>query len=139
MNINKILFGFIKIAFTFLVIIFVLYVGVRLCGIGYDYGYRVFTEPAITTENGEDVLVQIKDGMSDKEVGQMLYDKGLVRDAKLFTIQLKLSVYSGKLKTGVYTLNTSMTAKDMMIVMSESEDSTEDTETVAPVEDTKEN
>ena len=28
-----------------------------------------------------------------------------------------MSAYHGKLKTGTYTLNTSMTAKDMMVVM----------------------
>ena len=37
-----------------------------------------------------------------------------------------MSAYHGKLKTGTYTLNTSMTAKDMMVVMAaESEESTE--------------
>ena len=40
-----------------------------------------------------------------------------------------MSAYHGKLKTGTYTLNTSMTAKDMMVVMAaESEESTESTE-----------
>ena len=38
-------------------------------------------------------------------------------------------VYFSSLKTGTYTLNTSMTAKDMMVVMAaESEESTESTE-----------
>lgn len=46
-----------------------------------------------------------------------------------FYVQLRMSAYHGKLKTGTYTLNTSMTAKDMMVVMAaESEESTESTE-----------
>lgn len=40
-----------------------------------------------------------------------------------------MSAYHGKLKAGTYTLNTSMTAKDMMAVMAaEAEESTESTE-----------
>lgn len=35
----------------------------------------------------------------------------------LFYLQLKLSAYSKKLVPGIYTLNTSMTAKEMMVVM----------------------
>jgi UPF0755 protein len=45
-------------------------------------------------------------------------------------LQLKLSAYSGKLVPGVYTLNTSMEPKEMMVVMAtvpEAETETEDT------------
>ena len=56
--------------------------------------------------------------MSGSDIGSMLEDKGLIRDGKLFAVQLKLSAYSKKIKPGVYTLNTSMTAKEMMEVMS---------------------
>ena len=55
--------------------------------------------------------------MSEKEIGQLLEDKGLVKDGNLFYLQLKLSAYSKKLVPGIYTLNTSMTAKEMMVVM----------------------
>ena len=55
--------------------------------------------------------------------------EGLVRDEKLFFAQLKLSAYSGKLKPGIYTLNTSMVTRDMLVVMAAEEE--EDTETEA--------
>ena len=46
-------------------------------------------------------------------------------------MQLKVSAYSGKLHSGVYTLNTSMTARDMMVLMAAEQEksSTDDTET----------
>ena len=47
MDFNKFLFGFIKIAFSVMMILLVIYVGVGLCRMGYDFGYRVFTEPAM--------------------------------------------------------------------------------------------
>ena len=61
-----------------------------------------------------------------------LKEKGLVEDAKLFFVQLKVSAYSGKLHSGVYTLNTSMTARDMMVLMAAKPEksSTDDMETI---------
>ena len=65
--------------------------------------------------------------------------KGLVRDASLFQIQLKLSAYSKKIKTGVYTLNTSMTPKEMIVFMAGAADSTEeDTENSTQLEEATE-
>ena len=127
MNVNKALITFIRVAFGVLLILLAIYAGTRLCSVGYDFGYRVFTEPAVDKAPGKDVMVQIKEGMSAKEIGELLEEKGLVRDAKLFYIQLKLSAYSKKIVPDIYTLNTSMTAKDMMVVMSAVEE-TESTE-----------
>lgn len=128
MNMNKALFRFIKVAFTIMVILLIVYAFTRLGRTAYDFGYRVFTETAMEAEPGRDVLVQVDTGTSGKELGETLENKGLIRDAKLFSIQLKLSAYSNKLKPGVYTLNTSMTPKEMMVVMT-TEASTEETET----------
>ena len=77
-----------------------------------------------------DRLVQVKDSMSEMEIAEMLEEKGLIRDRFLFVLQLKVSGYSGKLKAGPYTLNTSMTAEEMLRVMSQ-EDLT-DTEQEEP-------
>lgn len=128
MNINKALFTFIKIAFSIMVILLVIYGAVRLCRVGYDYGYRLFTEPAVEEAPGEDVLVQVKNDMSDKDIADMLKDKGLVRDSGLFYIQLKLSSYAEKIKPGVYTLNTSMEPKELMAGMVPPEEEPQGTE-----------
>ena len=55
-----------------------------------------------------------------------------MENAKLFFVQLKVSAYSGRLHSGVYTLNTSMTTRDMMVLMAAEpeQSSTDDTETV---------
>ena len=118
MDFNKALFGFIRVAFSIMITLLVLFAGIKICSICYDFGYRVFTEPAMTNGDGQDVLVQVEKGISAEELGQLLEDKGLVRDHNLFYLQLKLSAYSGHIKPGIYTLNTSMTAKDMMVIMS---------------------
>lgn len=87
--------------------------------LAYDYGYRVFTEPAMAKEGkGVDVTVDITMGKTDRQIGQILEAKGLVRDGDLFYVQALLSEYSGQLLPGSYVLNTSMTAKEMMEIMS---------------------
>ena len=132
MDFNKALFGFIRVAFSIMIALLVLFAGIKICSICYDFGYRVFTEPAMTNGDGQDVLVQVEKGISAEELGQLLEDKGLVRDHNLFYLQLKLSAHSGHIKPGIYTLNTSMTAKDMMVIMSSDKSDEEQTQTVEP-------
>ena len=117
MNLNKVVFRFVSISFSILVILLVLIGFVKIGTYCYDFGYRVFTEAPVDAEPGRDVVVQISDDMSDMDIAKELKEKGLVENAKLFFVQLKVSAYSGRLHSGVYTLNTSMTTRDMMVLM----------------------
>jgi UPF0755 protein len=119
---------------TVIVILLVVYFGVKIAYTGYDFGYRVFTEGAVDAAPGKDVLIQIREDMSEYEIAQLLEERGLVRNARLFFLQLKLSVYKGKVVPGVYTLNSSMTPQELMAAISPEEEteSTEDTETASP-------
>ena len=117
MDRNKVIFKFIKIAFSILAALIILYGMVSVARVSYDFGYRVFTEAPIDEEPGKRVRITIDSGMGAKEIGERLVEKGLVRDADLFVLQMKLSIYDGKLLPGEYILNTSMTAKEMMAVM----------------------
>ena len=126
MNLNKVVFRFVSISFSILVILLVLIGFVKIGTYCYNFGYRVFTEAPVDAEPGRDVIVQISDDMSDMDIAKELKEKGLVENAKLFFVQLKVSAYSGRLHSGVYTLNTSMTTRDMMVLMAaEPEDDTE--------------
>lgn len=104
-----------------LMMILIVFVVIQLAAAAYDMGYRVFTEPAVESAPGRDVMVSVEDGMSAWELGKELEEKGLVDNGTLFTIQLKLSAYAKDIKTGLYTLNTSMTAREMMEVMAKEE------------------
>lgn len=126
MNIdNKTLYKWIRIAFTVMVVLLVVYGTLSMSFKAYDFGYRVFTETAIDEEPGINVEVTIEESMNDKEIGKLLEKKGLVREADLFVIQYKLSAYADEIVPGTYTLNTSLTPKEMMIIMA---DQTEDLE-----------
>lgn len=108
----------------------------RYATAAYDYGYRVFGEKPMTEGEGRTVSVTIGSGMGTKEIGELLENKGLIRDAKLFVIQEKLSENAGKISPGIYDLNTSMTAEEMIAIMAGEglELSTEDSN---PIEDAK--
>lgn len=112
------LMGFIL---NILMVILVVFVVIQLAATAYNLGYRVFTEPAMDESPGRDVLVEIEQNMSDFDLGMELEEKGLVENHLLFTIQLKLSSYKKDIKPGLYTLNTSMTAKELMQVMAKEE------------------
>lgn len=83
----------------------------------YDYGYRVFEEPAMSVGEGRTVSVTITEGMSAKEMGELFLSRGLIRDDKLFIVQYYLSEFRKELKTGNFELSTAMTVEQMMEAM----------------------
>ena len=122
MPVKKIILGILDAAVRIAILIFVCSTVKKVCLTSYDYGYRVFSETPMTEGEGLDKEVVIPIGSSSRDIGTILKNNGLIRDDKLFIIQELLSSHRGKLQPGNYTLNTSMTAEEMMKVMSKSED-----------------
>lgn len=106
----------------------VVYVIYRGAGICYDYGYRIFTEPAVSAGEGRTVTVSVTEDMSAWDIGKLLESRGLVKDGKLFVLQYYLSEYLEDVKPGVFEFSTSMTAEEMMEVMTHGEGGEETTE-----------
>ena len=100
----------LKIVFA-IVVVTVIYRGAIKA---YDYGYRIFEEPPVSSGEGYTITVTIDDKMSAKEMGIMLEDKGLIRDADLFIFQYMFSEYKDDLLPGEHDLSTAMTAEEMM-------------------------
>lgn len=109
----------ISVLFGVLVVCGLYQVGLKC----YDFGYRVYTEPAVSQDGGKDALVQITDDMGTSELAELLEEKGLVQDARLFYVQAKLSGFD--LEPGVYTVNSSMTAFELMEAMTPAEEESE--------------
>ncbi len=118
-DVNKTLFRTIKIASTFLIVLLVGYGTFRASMVAYDFGYRVFTEPAMAEAPGTAVVVTIDGSMGAKDIANTLLENGLIRDANLFWLQYQLSAYKGDIQPGTYALNTSMTPKELMVVMAD--------------------
>lgn len=125
MKVNKVVLKFVRLGITIIIALVIIYFTVRVSLVCYDFGYRVFTEPAMDAEPGTDVVITIDSSMGAMKIGSELESKGLVRDGNLFAIQLMLSAYmdgeAPDITPGTYILNTSMEPKDMMIAMSDPE------------------
>lgn len=118
MSTNKMVFRFVRISFSVLILL-IIFIGIfKASTFCYDFGYRIFTEEPMTEAPGNDVVVQIDEEDSAFDIGRKLEEKGLVRDSKLYAAQYYLSAYVDDLLPGTYTLNTSMTTKEMLVVMS---------------------
>ena len=101
---------------------------IQMATAAYDYGYRVFTEPPLSYGEGRIISVYIEDGSSALKVGDMLQDKGLIRDGRLFMIQELLSEQHGNIQPGIYDLNTTMTAQEILEVIAQKPETDEETE-----------
>ena len=135
MNIKNLALGFMGFIIRASILAIAILVIFRTGQKAYDFGFRIFTEEAMSPAPGRDVAVTIVQGDSTMDVGKMLEEKGLIRDYKLFYVQKKCSVYDDDIKPGFYTLNTSMTAEDMFAIIAgkkdtegESDEDEEDTE-----------
>lgn len=113
-NIISAVFGTILKVIVTIGIVFFVYKGAMMC---YDYGYRIFMEPAVSTGEGRTITVEITEDMTGEEMGKLLASKGLIRDAKLFELQYLLSEFREDMKPGTYDLSTAMTAEEMMEVI----------------------
>ena len=95
-------------------VVYVIYRGVGIC---YNYGYRIFTEPAVAIGEGRTVTVSVTEEMNPMEIGELFESRGLIRDAKLFVLQYYLSEYVKDVGPGTFELSTAMTVEEMMQAM----------------------
>ena len=116
----------IKIALTIVAVVIIYRGAVK----AYDYGYRIFQEEPVSSGEGYTITVTITEDMSAKEMGEMLADKGLIKDPQLFRFQYLLSEFREDLLPGEHDLSTAMTVEEMMeemtkekVVESETEES----------------
>lgn len=128
MNLKYIVAATAQIIIKLVLFVFIIMYILRAATAAYDYGYRVFTEPPMTFGDGRIISVYIEDGSSALDVGEMLQDKGLIRDGRLFMIQELLSEHHDKIQPGVYDLNTNMTAQEMLEVIAQEPETDEETE-----------
>lgn len=105
--------------FRVAVVVFSVYVIYNGATLAYDYGYRIFTEPAVSAGEGRKITVSITEDMSPADIGELFETKGLVRDGRLFMLQYYLSEFQKDVGPGTFELSTSMTAEEMMEAMAE--------------------
>lgn len=127
MKVTSIVAAVMGAIFRVVMAVAVVYFIYRGAGICYEYGDRIFTEPAISAGEGRTVTVTVSPEMSAFDIGKLFESRGLVRDAKLFVLQYYLSEYRADVGAGTFELSTAMTVEEMMeamVVPEEEEDGT---------------
>ena len=114
LNVAVSVFGAIWRVAIIVVAVLVIYRGANIC---YEYGYRIYTEPAVETGEGRVETVTITPAMTPKDIGELLEKRGLIKDGTLFIFQYYLSEFVKDVKPGTFELSTAMTAEEMMEVM----------------------
>lgn len=84
---------------------------------GYAFGHSVFYQEAMEEAPGTDKGLVITGAESDGEVIEQLKDLGLI-DSKL-AVQFQILFYEYEIQPGTYTLNTSMTPKEILQTLDE--------------------
>lgn len=118
MNVKEIVGSVFGMAFKIIAVVLIVMFTYKYALLAYDYGYRIFGETPITSGEGRTVTVTIQEDADVKAIGKILENKGLIRDGELFVLQELISDYHNELLPGTYELNTSMSAEQMMEVMS---------------------
>ncbi len=79
---------------------------------GYAFGHEIFYATAMEEAPGRDKVLTVPKGQTESETIRTLKDLGLI-DNEL-AIQIQMKFYEYKVYPGTYSLNTSMTSKEIL-------------------------
>lgn len=116
-EINKVTSTIIGLSFRLIlyaIAILLLYEGVTK---GYSFGHEIFYAASAEAAPGRDMPVEIEAGESVRVVGQELEEAGIITNRYSFIVQAVL--YGYEIQPGQYTLNTSMTSRDILEALSQ--------------------
>lgn len=128
MNIRQLALSFASFVIRIALVIIIVFAVIRIGKQAYDFGYMLFTKESVDDPPGRDIVVTVGPEDGTVDIAKMLEEKGLTVDWKLFVLQSKLSDHDDPVVPGTYTLNTSMNADTMLMVL-------ENIEAEEPVED----
>lgn len=117
MSAKKVVIALLNMTFRLAVTVCVLYFIYKAAIGAYNFGYRVFADIPAALSPGQDIEVTITESMDSKKIAEDFEEAGLVLDWKLFWTQIQFSEYKDSIKPGVYVLNNSMRAEEMLEII----------------------
>lgn len=117
-EINKITTTIIGISVKLLVYALIILLLYEAVARGYAFGHEIFFAEAVDEAPGQDMVVQIDSKESVSDAAQFLAHKGLIKSEFAFIFQSKFYDYD-TIYPGTYTLNTSMTSKEILQLLNE--------------------
>ncbi|MGN0335625.1 MAG: endolytic transglycosylase MltG [Lachnospiraceae bacterium] len=117
MNTNKAVLQVVKIFIKVVLIVVIMLGIVRLGQMAYVYSHAVFYQESMEEAPGRNVSLELKKDVSSKDLARFLEENGIVEDAAIFRVQMKVLDFDDTVKAGKYELNTSMTPKEILEVL----------------------
>ncbi len=124
-EINRITMAIIRISVKLMLLALLILVLYEAVIQGYAFGHAVFYAEAVEEAPGHDITVVVKDGEGVSQAADELEKKGLIKNIYAFLFQSRFYDYD-KIYPGTYTLNTSMTSKEILQKLSEKPENAED-------------
>lgn len=126
MSAKKVLLALLNMTFRLAVTVCVLYFIYKTAIGAYNFVYRVFADIPAALSPGRDIEVTITESMDSKKIAEDFEEAGLVLDWKLFWTQIQFSEYKNSIKPGVYVLNNSMKAEEMLEIIGDNSETEEE-------------
>lgn len=98
-----------------------IFVLIRVGTLVYDFSYDVFGAPVVNENATEEIRIEVVSGDGGKSVASKLKDAGLIEDELAFSLKARLT--SANLMPGTYVLKASMSADEMIEIMSDQKNS----------------
>lgn len=117
MSVKKVVGALFNMVFRLGLMVFILYYIYQAAIGAYNFGYRVFADIPYAFSPGTDIEVTITESMDSKEIAQKFEEVGLIEDWKLFWVQTQFSEYKETIQPGIYVLNNSMKAEEMLAII----------------------
>ena len=84
----------------------------------YQYTRAVFGNEAFEEAPGKTVKVTISEPVSAKQLAKVLEENGLIDNALVFQLQMKLADFGDVVEANTYELNTSMAPSELFEILS---------------------
>ncbi len=110
----------IAVAAAIIIVVF------RLAVSAYNFGYQIFADEPVSSGEGRTVSITITDDQSSLEVGKLLEQRGIIKNAYVFYIQERLSDYKDEIIPGTYDLSTAMNSEEILEVLCSEDDEGEE-------------
>lgn len=114
MNVKKVSIGIVGWIIKIVFIILIVMIVYKFSTQAYELGLQVFSDETMSEEPGQDYLVTVENGASALDVGKELANQGLIKNEYVFYIQTLFYQKNNALVPGEYTVNTSMTAEEIL-------------------------
>lgn len=84
----------------------------------YKYTRAVFSDEAFEEAPGKTVKVTISESVSGKQLAKVLEENGLIENALVFQLQMKMAGFGDHVEADTYELNTSMPPSELFEILS---------------------